>query len=165
MAGTKLDWLTEKQVGYQMKSWAYISLLLVASLHAQNRYDESFDPKTLNDWGDSKAVIESMRSLTQVYANMGTDLDSNLTQERPDFVYRVQLGSTQDYDAAIALESRANESFTEDVIIQFDSPYYKVRVGKMVNREDAQVLQSEALNRGYRRAWVVRTENSEDTEK
>jgi hypothetical protein len=49
--------------------------------------------------------------------------------------------------------------------MQFDSPYYKIRVGKMNNREDAQGLQQFAIRNGYRRAWVIRTENTPELEK
>ncbi|NQV15258.1 SPOR domain-containing protein [bacterium] len=67
-------------------------------------------------------------------------------------------------DVAIALEERAVETFEDEIIIQFDSPYYKIRVGKMKNREDAQNLQQFAINNGYRRAWVIRTENTPSSE-
>jgi hypothetical protein len=124
------------------------------------RLDESFDPTSLNDWYDSKAHIEKIVKLSEHLEHIGEGADSVAAKEYFDFVYRVQLGSTADYDDAIAFEQRANAAFSEEVMIQFDSPYYKIRVGKMNNREDAQILQQIAIQQGYRRAWVVRTENT-----
>ena len=150
-----------------MKLLVYISLLLPLILLGQEnaKLDESFDPTTLNDWPDSKARIEQIKSLKEYYSTLGSQVDTVEIVEYSDFVFRVQLGSTSDYDAAIALEQRAAEAFEEEIIIQFDSPYYKIRVGKMPNREDAQNLQQFAIQNGYRRAWVIRTENTPELEK
>jgi len=145
-----------------MKLLVSISILLPLLILGQNKVklDESFDPTSLNDWYESKADLEKIVSLGEHYLRIVDEQDSVFVEEYFDFVYRVQLGSTSDYDDAIALEQRANESFPEDVVIQFDSPYYKVRVGKKNNREDAQSLQDYAIQQGYRRAWVIRTENT-----
>lgn len=145
-----------------MRSWVYISLLMPLLLLGQKSVtlDESFDPTSLNDWYQSGARIETIMSLSDHLEHLGEPTDSSNIVEYSDFVFRVQLGSTSDYDAAIGLEQRANQTFMEEVMIQFDSPYYKIRVGKMNNREDAQSLQQYAIQNGYRRAWVIRTENT-----
>jgi hypothetical protein len=156
----------EKPDGSTMKYLAFISLIIPLMLLGQRNMnlDESFDPTMLKDWDDGKARIEKLVSLREYKSQLHQGSDSTTAGEYYDFVYRVQLGSTSDYDAAIAFEQRANSAFTEDVMIQFDSPYYKIRVGKMNNREDAQTLQQLAIQQGYRRAWVVRTENSPQKE-
>lgn len=145
-----------------MKFWVCISLVLPLTLLGQRsvKVDESFDPTSLNDWNDSKVKIEKLTALKDRLAHLAEQQDSVVVMEYSDFVYRVQLGSTSDYDAAIEIEQRANHTFAEEVMIQFDSPYYKIRVGRMHNREDAQSLQQFAIDNGYRRAWVVRTENT-----
>lgn len=145
-----------------MKLLVYISLLVPLLLAGQGkaRLDESFDPTTLNDWPGSKARIEQIKSLKAHYASLGDDVDTLEVEEYSAFVFRVQLGSTSDYDEAIAIETRAASTFEEEIIMQFDSPYYKIRVGKMNNREDAQQLQQIAMSNGFRRAWVIRTENT-----
>ena len=149
-----------------MKLLVYISLMLpLIVLGQQNqKMDESFDPTSLNDWPDSRARIEQIKSLKDYYAGVGDQIDSIGIVEHYDFVFRVQLGSTSDYDRAILIEERAAEIFDEEILLQFDSPYYKIRVGSMNNREDAQNLQQFAIQNGYRRAWVIRTENTLDNE-
>lgn len=149
-----------------MKLLVYISLFLPLMAWGQNKVnlDESFDPTSLHDWPDSRARIEQIKSLRAHYATLGDDIDTVEISEYSDFVFRVQLGSTNDYEEAIALETRATLTFEEEVIMQFDSPYYKIRVGEMNNREDAQRLQQIASSNGFRRAWVIRTENSSELE-
>ncbi len=150
-----------------MKQLVYISLLVPLMIWGQEKVklDESFDPTTLHDWPTSRARIEQIKSLKEFYAGLGSEIDTVEINEYSAFVFRVQLGSTANYDAAIALEARATEDFEEEIMIQFDSPYYKIRVGKMNNREDAQNLQQYAIQNGYRRAWVIRTENTPEQEK
>ncbi len=145
-----------------MKQLVYISLLLPLLILGQgkSKLNESFDPTTLHDWPDSKARIEQMKSLQEQYAGLGDQIDTSETFEYLDHVFRVQLGSTTDYDDAKALEERAAKTFDNEILVQFDSPYYKIRIGKMNNREDAQKLQQFAMKNGYRRAWVIRTENT-----
>ncbi len=149
-----------------MKQLAYFSLFLPLIIWGQLDIvlDESFDPTSLHDWPDSKVRIEEIKSLKEFYSGLEEQADSVEFIEYPDFVFRVQLGSTNDYDIAIALEERAVKVFDHEIMIQFDSPYYKIRVGKMNNREDAQSLQQIAIQNGYRRAWVIRTENTQPQE-
>ncbi|NQV30294.1 MAG: SPOR domain-containing protein [Candidatus Marinimicrobia bacterium] len=150
-----------------MKLSAYISLLLPFLIWGQSniKLDESFDPTSLHDWSSSRVQIEQIKSLKTYYAEVGVQVDTVELVEYASFVFRVQLGSTNDYDAAIALVERAGKTFNEEIVLQFDSPYYKIRVGKMNNREDAQRLQQFAIQNGYRRAWVIRTENTPEKEK
>lgn len=145
-----------------MKLLVYISVIVPLFLVGQSdlELDESFDPTDLSDWSNTKVRIEHIKSLSDFYAGLGEEVDTLEVEEYSDYVFRVQLGSTSDYDVAIALEERAVQTFEDEILIQFDSPYYKIRVGKMSNREDAQNLQQFAINNGYRRAWVIRTENT-----
>jgi len=145
-----------------MKQLVYFSFLVPFLILGQGpvQLDESFDPTTLSDWADSKVRIEEMKSLKEYYEGLGNRTDSVDRNEHSDFIFRVQLTSTKDYEQAIAVEERALQTFKDEIIIQFDSPYYKIRVGSMNNREEAQNLQNFAIENGYRRAWVIRTKNT-----
>ncbi|MCF7807769.1 MAG: SPOR domain-containing protein [Candidatus Marinimicrobia bacterium] len=144
-----------------MKPWALISLLIPLLVLGQEQVilDESFDPTTLSDWGDTQVRIERVESLSEFIEGMG-DQDLFADEEEPPFVFRVQLASTKDMEQAKTIEEHALQAFEEEVIVHFDSPFYKIRVGKMNNREDAQNLQQRAIETGYRRSWVIRTVNA-----
>lgn len=153
----------EKQDGYRMKQLALFSLflfpiLIVAQSHAG--LDESFDPTSLSDWGNSKARVEKVRALSEHLAHLDADTGVVEILEEAPFIFRVQLASTRDMERASAIEEHALQVFEEEVIVHFDSPFYKIRVGKMENREDAQNLQRKAMETGYRRSWVIRTVNT-----
>jgi len=142
-----------------MKLLLSISLVLPGILFSQT-LDESFDPTSLSDWQPAKGYLEQVKPLREYLAEQQSSADSVSTNELHDFVFRVQLGSTTDYDEALAFEETAAGTFDDELVIQFDSPYYKIRVGKMNNREDAQSLQEFAFKNGYRRSWVIRTQNT-----
>lgn len=71
--------------------------------------------------------------------------------------FRIQIfaSSTQKNASRVADDARA--AFTENVYVQHVAPYYKVRIGDFLTREDAQALQAKALQKGYRGAFVVET--------
>jgi len=77
---------------------------------------------------------------------------------RPDNLisgYRVQLIETDDREAALDARNLALLRFAENVYLIFEPPLYKVRVGDFSSRDKAQRLQDEAIQKGFKRAWVV----------
>jgi hypothetical protein len=53
--------------------------------------------------------------------------------------------------------AEAEAIFPGEVYLQYDAPYYKVRVGNCLTRREGDLLQERAVRRGYRDAWVVRS--------
>lgn len=145
-----------------MKQLALISIILPALALGQGRteLDESFDPTSLSDWGDSKARVEQIHALGEHLAGQDLEGDTLNIEEETPYIFRVQLFSTRDLERAQAIEEAAIQQFEEEVIVHFDSPFYKIRLGRMNNREDAQNLQRKAIETGYRRSWVIRTVNA-----
>lgn len=71
--------------------------------------------------------------------------------------YRVQLFSTTDYYAAVRTRNDAASRFTEEIIMDFEPPYYKIRAGNFTDRQKAEELRSFARTAGYPEAWVIQT--------
>ncbi len=74
------------------------------------------------------------------------------------FGFRIQIfaSSTNNGASRVADDARAvfgNQSVYVDHIV----PYYKVRVGDCVTREDAEALRKQALNFGFTGAFIVET--------
>ncbi|MBN2379826.1 SPOR domain-containing protein [candidate division WOR-3 bacterium] len=74
--------------------------------------------------------------------------------------YRVQIFASSTNEGANKVASEARFKFTESVYVEYDAPYYKVRVGDYKNRSDAEILREKARNVGYSDAWIVQTEVS-----
>ncbi len=72
--------------------------------------------------------------------------------------YRVQIFASNTNDGAEKIASDARFKFTERVYVEYDPPYYKVRIGDYQNRSDAEILREKAKNLGFADAWIVQTE-------
>ncbi len=69
--------------------------------------------------------------------------------------YRVQLLTTKLYGEARQAERVAREIFDQPVYVDYEVPYYKLRVGSYADRESAEQYQQRAKSAGYSHAWVV----------
>lgn len=72
--------------------------------------------------------------------------------------YRVQIFASSTNEGAERVASEARFKFTEQVYVEYEPPYYKVRVGDYKNRSDAEILREKAKSLGYPDAWIVQTE-------
>ncbi len=72
--------------------------------------------------------------------------------------YRVQIFASSTNEGANKVASEARFKFTERAYVEYDAPYYKVRIGDYKNRSDAEILREKAKNLGYGDAWIVQTE-------
>lgn len=79
------------------------------------------------------------------------DIDRQLTGQ----VYRVQLYSTQLYSDAQNARRVAEEIFDRPVHVDYEVPYFKVRVGTFAERDEAEEYSLRARGAGYEDAWIV----------
>ncbi len=69
--------------------------------------------------------------------------------------FRVQLYTTKVYGDARYQVRVAEEIFDRPVFLEYEVPYFKVRVGSFGNRDTADDYLMRARTAGYRDAWVV----------
>ncbi|UCF63741.1 MAG: SPOR domain-containing protein [bacterium] len=130
---------------------------------ASDRLDESFDPLSLDD--DDIAFKTSQPQTVKeapVYLPLEkpTDLEDIPVENIEIGGFRIQLLSTKDLESATRAKAIAMEQF-EDVrvkfYLEFDSPYYKVRLGDFQSREEAEDIREVVRSRGYPKAWIVKS--------
>lgn len=124
------------------------------------RYDESFDPYTLDD--EDIDFPESSRSgATQTVTEKPAPADIPVPEENQQVEgFRVQLFATNFIEKATLEKKEAEYLFAEDqvaVYVEFDSPMYKVRVGDCQTRNEAENLRRLARRKGYPTAFIVKT--------
>lgn len=123
----------------------------------KEKMNESFDPVELDDEDISFTETE-----TQTPESVTPDLPEKKKEPVNRLVegFRVQLFSTKNLENASRAKYMAAEKFTDMNIrfyLEFDSPYYKVRMGDFRSREEAEQIRRVAQNRGYPKAWIVKT--------
>ncbi|RKZ24664.1 hypothetical protein DRQ26_07100 [bacterium] len=75
---------------------------------------------------------------------------------REGWGYKIQIYiSLQQEDAQNVAETAQNK-LDEKVTVEFDPPYYKVRIGNCVTSEEAEELLEKVKRIGYPDAWIVR---------
>ncbi len=77
--------------------------------------------------------------------------------EQGGWGFRVQIFSSLQQDEAEREAEEARKKISEDVFVEFDPPYYKVRIGNCKNSQEAEQLLSDVKRAGYPDAWIVRS--------
>lgn len=73
----------------------------------------------------------------------------------PHSFFRVQLSTSQLFGEARRAQVVAEEIFDQPVYLDYEVPYFKVRVGDFTSRAAAEDYQRQAQGIGYSDAWVV----------
>ena len=127
-----------------------------------------FDPLELSA---DREVVPSKHPHTGSFSNpfvsvepttIATDSIDIAVETVPDDVdtvynqaYRVQIHTTKVYGEARYALKIAEEIFDRPVTIDYEVPYFKVRVGRFSNREEAEEYSMKVKAAGYTNAWVV----------
>jgi len=110
-----------------------------------------FDPLAL---GDDDIIINGlpMPSFNNEIEDT-TDIDFEAMTEG----YRVQIYTTQELNEADSILAWADSLFLGEAYLRFDAPNYKIRVGNLTSRSEAEELQNYTRKAGFPRSWVLRT--------
>jgi len=121
--------------------------------------DESWDPAALLDLSlDTSAVRQQVIRKEQFEALLKGRSKVEESAGLYANGYRVQLVATREEAEARANMQSALLSFSENVYLLFDNPYYKLRVGDCLSRSQADSLQQRALAKGFAKAWITRSQ-------
>jgi len=71
--------------------------------------------------------------------------------------FRVQIFASSTEKNAMKIVDDARTAFSGRVYVEHVAPYYKVRIGDCLTKEDADVLKTKAVGLGYRGAFIVET--------
>lgn len=71
--------------------------------------------------------------------------------------FRVQIFASSTERNAMKIVDDARAAFSGRVYVEHVAPYYKVRIGDCLTREDAEALKTKAVSLGYRGAFIVET--------
>ncbi len=125
--------------------------------------DETFDPQSLDDDDITfKEPVNPPEISDPVYLPVEKNSDNSnvILENKLVDGYRIQIHSTKDLENATRAKAMAMEQFTNMPVkfyLEFDSPYYKVRLGDFQSRNEADQIRSVVRSRGYPQAWIVKT--------
>lgn len=124
------------------------------------QYDESFDPLRLND--DEIVFKEEPKPTTRKDGTEGTEIFKEPAEKEDKLIdgFRIQLFATKDIESATIAKKEAQFVFADDsvnIYVEFDSPYYKLRVGDFLDRDKAEQFREITKEKGYSSSWIVKT--------
>lgn len=100
-------------------------------------------------------LLSTADSTSEFITAVPNQIDSLLSQ-----AYRIQIFTTKVYgDARHALKV-AEEIFDRSVSVDYEVPYFKVRIGRFADRDEAVKYANRAKAAGYKDAWVVMVNTS-----
>jgi len=121
------------------------------------KYDESFDPLSLDDDDIIIAGDENIEITDNSGNNPKTEIPP-VVKEMTGF--RVQILATKNIETASLFEQEASERFTNldhKTYLIFEAPLYKIRVGNCRKRAEAEELRDMDLQYGYRESFIVKS--------
>ncbi len=131
---------------------------LPAENQKSSKYDESFDPLSLDD---DDIVIQAKTEAEVAEKKKTEKKTSDQTKIfREIDGYRVQLMATRSIESATLVKQRAEKQFLKHkhkVYWSFEAPFYKVRIGDVLTRTEAESIRDLAKSLGYDQAFPVRS--------
>jgi hypothetical protein len=134
-----------------------------ADKNVSEKYDESFDPTTLNDddieigrENNNNTVTEPVEQHPVKPENKSNDKVVMHEIEG----YRVQILATSSIEAATLQQQKAIDKFADHeykIYLIYEAPLYRLRMGDATNRREAEVIRDLAKERGYDEAFIVRS--------
>ncbi|MBD3168714.1 MAG: hypothetical protein GF307_04470 [candidate division Zixibacteria bacterium] len=146
-------------------------LLFVACSNVSPYYDEGgkkdkrtmaekeFDPMAFD--GDAEPIVpqwstggSSPDSLLSNYNLIGGKDDS--LQSSENYVYRVQVFASRFLQEAEVARDEMFGLFDETIYLDFEEPYYKIRIGNFETAEEGEEFLSRVRELGYTEVWLVK---------
>ena len=81
-----------------------------------------------------------------------------------EILYRIQIFASKFPEEAQKLADSLESSFNEPASIDYEAPYYKVRLGNFSTLPEAESFLREIRQKGFPQAWVVKTRKEEREE-
>ena len=107
-------------------------------------------------YAEDTAIAPLVKDWPKPPAEEQVDTTSDTDTSSVGMMYRIQLYTTQNRAEAVAMRDEAKVDFGDEVRLDFETPYYKLRIGTFGKPEEADELLRKARRLGYRGAWVVR---------
>ena len=102
---------------------------------------------------DEQAGIETDRPGMLIEFNDSTQIEYI---DLSIVIFRVQVFASKSFDEAQEYAIEIEPLFPEGVFVEYQAPYYKVRVGEFYDSDDGEIFLEDVKQMGFRNAWLVR---------
>ncbi len=152
------------------KSLAGVSIIIIAftctKTVVKNNSGGNIDSRTANEARFDPMAFEGDNNIiTSDVPRANDSLKINDEIKMPEFlsnsnsaeqVFSVQIFSSKSNLEAAEFFENAKTMLTDSVRVDYQPPYYKIRVGRCVGLDEGQVYLEKIKNMGFPKAWLVR---------
>ncbi len=129
-----------------------------ASIADSSEVNESLPVKAEAKDPNSRTPLSVDDSLLAVQGTSETELLVHPVQSVAVSGYALEIGAYLDRAKATATAARASTTIGLPGTLKFENPYYRVRLGDVATRAEADSLYRIAVTRGYHDAYIVEVE-------
>jgi hypothetical protein len=111
-----------------------------------------------NDQIAQTQKTEQNQPVDQQYEPSAADEHSAPAEEigQSSVLFRVQVFATKSFDEAQEFAANIEALFPEGVFVEYQMPYYKVRVGEFYEPDSGEEFLDNVKEMGFKNAWLVR---------
>jgi hypothetical protein len=123
--------------------------------------EKSFDPWKIEKENPIIIREESAKTQEEFSESIGENDETGKPTADSEMLYRIQIFASKFPEEAQNLADSLEAYFDEPASIDYEVPYYKVRLGDFKTLEEAESFLRLIRKRGFPQAWVVKIRKEE----
>lgn len=162
-----------------LKSFVIVSLFVLISLNClgtrpclkeQRKKDRrmqaerDFDPWTIEKENPIIIQEESAEVQEEFVTDIWEKDEPGETNKNYEILYQIQIFASKFPEEAQNLADSLETNFAEPASIDYEAPYYKVRLGNFETLKEAEIFLKRIRQKGFPQAWVVMIKKEEREE-
>jgi len=114
-------------------------------------------------WFDMSSVMDSIpktpKTLDRIFGSEQLSILDSLIKNRSATIdgFRLQIFESSSVDQATKKFKKFKEILSDSLYLTFEAPFYKVRYGDFVSKEEAETEKKKLSKKGLKNIWTIRS--------
>ena len=114
-------------------------------------------------WFDMSSVMDSIpktpKTLDRIFASEQLSILDSLIKNRSATIdgFRLQIFESSSVDQATKKFNKFKKILSDSLYLTFEAPFYKVRYGDFVSKEEAETEKKKLSKKGLKNIWTIRS--------
>ena len=114
-------------------------------------------------WFDMSSVMDSIpktpKTLDRIFGSEQLSILDSLIKNRSATIdgFRLQIFESSSVDQATKKFNKFKEILSDSLYLTFEAPFYKVRYGDFVSKEEAETEKKKLSKKGLKNIWTIRS--------
>jgi hypothetical protein len=114
-------------------------------------------------WFDMSSVMDSIpktpKTLDRIFGSEQLSILDSLIKNRSATIdgFRLQIFESSSVDQATKKFNKFKKILSDSLYLTFEAPFYKVRYGDFVSKEEAETEKKKLSKKGLKNIWTIRS--------